>query len=166
MLITAGHLWRKRLNSVLLGVSQHTCASLCRLLKVLWSPGPTQDPCVSFCCVSPKNTLRMSLMMSFFGREGVVGKRKQAAEEIWALCFVRLLLQNCADPTAPLSGDSPPPLPTTPPPEEYYEEAVPLSPGTMPEYIITRGQQAPPLIRRVSLGLMSLLFGKKENANH
>ncbi|KAG8004187.1 Actin filament-associated protein 1-like 1 [Nibea albiflora] len=36
------------------------------------------------------------------------------------------------------SADSPPPLPTTPPPEEYYEEAVPLSPGKLPEYIITR----------------------------
>uniref|UniRef100_H3DI46 Actin filament-associated protein 1-like 1 n=1 Tax=Tetraodon nigroviridis TaxID=99883 RepID=H3DI46_TETNG len=52
--------------------------------------------------------------------------------------------QNCADTTAPRSGDSPPPLPTTPPPEEYYEEAVPLSPGTMPEYIITRVRPSPP----------------------
>uniref|UniRef100_A0A8C2IDP5 Actin filament-associated protein 1-like 1 n=1 Tax=Cyprinus carpio TaxID=7962 RepID=A0A8C2IDP5_CYPCA len=33
------------------------------------------------------------------------------------------------------SADSPPPLPNTPPPEDYYEEAVPLSPGKMPEYI-------------------------------
>lgn len=46
--------------------------------------------------------------------------------------------QSCAD--------IPPPLPTTPPPEEYYEEAVPLGPGKMPEYIITtRGQHAPHL---------------------
>uniref|UniRef100_A0AAQ4NW83 Actin filament-associated protein 1-like 1 n=1 Tax=Gasterosteus aculeatus aculeatus TaxID=481459 RepID=A0AAQ4NW83_GASAC len=42
------------------------------------------------------------------------------------------------------TGASPPPLPTTPPPEEYYEEAVPLSPGEMPEYIITRSQPSPP----------------------
>ncbi len=48
--------------------------------------------------------------------------------------------QNCADAPASHTADSPPPLPTTPPPEEYYEEAVPLSPGKMPEYIITRGQ--------------------------
>lgn len=36
--------------------------------------------------------------------------------------------------------DSPPPLPNTPPPEEYYEEAVPLSPGKMPEYITSRSE--------------------------
>uniref|UniRef100_A0A3B5LNR2 Actin filament-associated protein 1-like 1 n=1 Tax=Xiphophorus couchianus TaxID=32473 RepID=A0A3B5LNR2_9TELE len=47
-----------------------------------------------------------------------------------------ILKQSCTD--------SPPPLPTTPPPEEYYEEAVPLSPGMTPEYIITRGQPSPP----------------------
>ncbi|XP_013879601.1 actin filament-associated protein 1-like 1 isoform X1 [Austrofundulus limnaeus] len=47
------------------------------------------------------------------------------------------LKQSCAD--------SPPPLPTTPPPEEYYEEAVPLGPGKMPEYIITaRDRPSPP----------------------
>ncbi|XP_011609108.1 actin filament-associated protein 1-like 1 isoform X2 [Takifugu rubripes] len=54
------------------------------------------------------------------------------------------LNQNCGNSTAPHCGDSPPPLPTTPPPEEYYEEAVPLSPGTMPEYIITRVRPSPP----------------------
>lgn len=37
-------------------------------------------------------------------------------------------------------ADSPPPLPNTPPPEEYYEEAVPLSPGKMPEYITSRSE--------------------------
>ncbi|XP_031158389.1 actin filament-associated protein 1-like 1 isoform X1 [Sander lucioperca] len=53
--------------------------------------------------------------------------------------------QNCADSPAPAhSVDSPPPLPTTPPPEEYYEEAVPLSPGKLPEYIITRVRPSPP----------------------
>ncbi|XP_030253184.1 actin filament-associated protein 1-like 1 isoform X3 [Sparus aurata] len=52
--------------------------------------------------------------------------------------------QNCADSPAPHSADSPPPLPTTPPPEEYYEEAVPLSPGKLPEYIITRVRPSPP----------------------
>lgn len=54
------------------------------------------------------------------------------------------LKQNCADSPASHSADSPPPLPTTPPPEEYYEEAVPLSPGKMPEYIITRVRPVPP----------------------
>uniref|UniRef100_UPI0037E8D0AF actin filament-associated protein 1-like 1 isoform X2 n=1 Tax=Semicossyphus pulcher TaxID=241346 RepID=UPI0037E8D0AF len=54
------------------------------------------------------------------------------------------LKQDCADSPAPHSADSPPPLPTTPPPEEYYEEAVPLSPGKMPEYIITRVRPSPP----------------------
>ncbi|XP_078117399.1 actin filament-associated protein 1-like 1 isoform X2 [Sander vitreus] len=55
------------------------------------------------------------------------------------------LKQNCADSHAPAhSADSPPPLPTTPPPEEYYEEAVPLSPGKLPEYIITRVRPSPP----------------------
>ncbi|KAL0994705.1 hypothetical protein UPYG_G00126040 [Umbra pygmaea] len=33
------------------------------------------------------------------------------------------------------STDTPPPLPTTPPPEDYYEEAAPLDPGTVPQYI-------------------------------
>ncbi|XP_057206202.1 actin filament-associated protein 1-like 1 isoform X2 [Triplophysa rosa] len=41
-------------------------------------------------------------------------------------------------------ADSPPPLPNTPPPEEYYEEAVPLSPGKMPEYITSRSSSSPP----------------------
>lgn len=54
------------------------------------------------------------------------------------------LKQSCTDSPAPHSADSPPPLPTTPPPEEYYEEAVPLSPGKMPEYIITRVRPSPP----------------------
>ncbi|XP_074504191.1 actin filament-associated protein 1-like 1 isoform X1 [Sebastes fasciatus] len=52
--------------------------------------------------------------------------------------------QSCTDSPAPHSADSPPPLPTTPPPEEYYEEAVPLSPGKLPEYIITRVRPSPP----------------------
>ncbi|KAK2849391.1 hypothetical protein Q5P01_009225 [Channa striata] len=54
------------------------------------------------------------------------------------------LKQNCADSPAQHSADSPPPLPTTPPPEEYYEEAVPLSPGKRPEYIIARVRTSPP----------------------
>ncbi|XP_019939805.1 actin filament-associated protein 1-like 1 isoform X1 [Paralichthys olivaceus] len=54
------------------------------------------------------------------------------------------LNQSCADSPALHSADSPPPLPTTPPPEEYYEEAVPLSPGKLPEYIITRVRSSPP----------------------
>ncbi|XP_069027481.1 actin filament-associated protein 1-like 1 isoform X1 [Embiotoca jacksoni] len=54
------------------------------------------------------------------------------------------LKQSCADSSAPHSADSPPPLPTTLPPEEYYEEAAPLSPGKMPEYIITRVRPSPP----------------------
>ncbi|XP_031713487.1 actin filament-associated protein 1-like 1 isoform X2 [Anarrhichthys ocellatus] len=52
--------------------------------------------------------------------------------------------QNCAGLPAPRSANFPPPLPTTPPPEEYYEEAVPLSPGKLPEYIITRVRPSPP----------------------
>ncbi|XP_018607725.2 actin filament-associated protein 1-like 1 isoform X1 [Scleropages formosus] len=32
-------------------------------------------------------------------------------------------------------GPPAPPLPTTPPPEDYYEEADPLSPGKVPQYI-------------------------------
>ncbi|CAJ1058205.1 actin filament-associated protein 1-like 1 [Xyrichtys novacula] len=52
--------------------------------------------------------------------------------------------ENCTDSPASHSADSPPPLPTTPPPEEYYEEAVPLSPGKMPEYIITRAVRPSP----------------------
>ncbi|XP_077433605.1 actin filament-associated protein 1-like 1 isoform X2 [Vanacampus margaritifer] len=54
------------------------------------------------------------------------------------------LKQCCGDSSAGHSSESPPPLPTTPPPEEYYEEAVPLSPGKMPEYIITRVRTSPP----------------------
>ncbi|KAL0973819.1 hypothetical protein UPYG_G00211620 [Umbra pygmaea] len=40
--------------------------------------------------------------------------------------------------SAPRSADTPPPLPTTPPPEGDYEEAVPLSPGEQPEYIVSQ----------------------------
>ncbi|KAM9741982.1 actin filament-associated protein 1-like 1 isoform 1-T1 [Menidia menidia] len=54
------------------------------------------------------------------------------------------LKESCAHSAALHSADSPPPLPTTPPPEEYYEEAVPLGPGKMPEYIITRVRPSPP----------------------
>lgn len=46
-------------------------------------------------------------------------------------------------PPPPLTAP-PPPLPTTSPPEDYYEEALPLGPGVMPEYIISRGQPHPP----------------------
>ncbi|CAN9514790.1 unnamed protein product [Ophioblennius macclurei] len=52
--------------------------------------------------------------------------------------------ESCVGSPAPHSADSPPPLPTTPPPEDYYEEAVPLSPGKLPEYIITRVRPSPP----------------------
>uniref|UniRef100_A0A8C6TCR1 Actin filament-associated protein 1-like 1 n=1 Tax=Neogobius melanostomus TaxID=47308 RepID=A0A8C6TCR1_9GOBI len=55
------------------------------------------------------------------------------------------LKQDSTDSPTSHSAHSPPPLPTTPPPEEYYEEAVPLSPGKMPEYIITRGSPSPPI---------------------
>lgn len=68
---------------------------------------------------------------------------------------VWILWQSCAESPATHSADSPPPLPTTPPPEEYYEEAVPLSPGKMPEYIITRGQH-PNSVPLVSLGCKNL----------
>ncbi|ROL51801.1 Actin filament-associated protein 1-like 1 [Anabarilius grahami] len=44
----------------------------------------------------------------------------------------------------PSTTGSPPPLPNTPPPEDYYEEAVPLSPGKMPEYITSRSSSSPP----------------------
>ncbi|KAG9272731.1 actin filament-associated protein 1-like 1 isoform X1 [Astyanax mexicanus] len=47
-------------------------------------------------------------------------------------------------PAKPRTADSPPPLPNTPPPEDYYEEAVPLSPGTVPEYITSRSSSSPP----------------------
>ncbi|XP_026228355.1 actin filament-associated protein 1-like 1 [Anabas testudineus] len=33
--------------------------------------------------------------------------------------------------------DTPPPLPTTPLPDDYYEEAVPLEPGSTPQYFTT-----------------------------
>lgn len=52
--------------------------------------------------------------------------------------------QRSTDSPTSHSADSPPPLPTTPPPEEYYEEAVPLSPGKLPEYIIARVRPDPP----------------------
>ncbi|KAF5899928.1 actin filament-associated protein 1-like 1 isoform X1, partial [Clarias magur] len=42
------------------------------------------------------------------------------------------------------TADSAPPIPDTPPPEDYYEEAVPLSPGTLPEYITSRSSSSPP----------------------
>lgn len=40
--------------------------------------------------------------------------------------------------------DTPPPIPTTPIPDDYYEEAVPLGPGTTPQYITTRSNSSPP----------------------
>lgn len=62
MLLRGNLRGKKRLHSMLWGFSKHTCASLCRLLNMSWCRGPTQDPCVSFCYISPKNTLCMSLM--------------------------------------------------------------------------------------------------------
>uniref|UniRef100_A0A9J7ZJY0 Actin filament-associated protein 1-like 1 n=2 Tax=Cyprinus carpio TaxID=7962 RepID=A0A9J7ZJY0_CYPCA len=47
-------------------------------------------------------------------------------------------------PTKSSPTDTPPPLPTTPPPDDYYEEAVPLGPGTAPQYITTRSNSSPP----------------------
>ncbi|XP_042567421.1 actin filament-associated protein 1-like 1b [Cyprinus carpio] len=47
-------------------------------------------------------------------------------------------------PTKSSPTDTPPPLPTTPPPDDYYEEAVPLGPGTTPQYITTRNNSSPP----------------------
>lgn len=67
----------KKVEFHVVGVSKHTCASLCRLLKVLWSPGPTQDPCVSFCYISPKNTLCISLMMSSLEVRGWWGRENR-----------------------------------------------------------------------------------------
>uniref|UniRef100_A0A671N5H3 Actin filament associated protein 1-like 1b n=1 Tax=Sinocyclocheilus anshuiensis TaxID=1608454 RepID=A0A671N5H3_9TELE len=47
-------------------------------------------------------------------------------------------------PTKSSPTDTPPHLPTTPPPDDYYEEAVPLGPGTAPQYITTRNNSSPP----------------------
>ncbi|XP_056295414.1 actin filament-associated protein 1-like 1 [Pseudoliparis swirei] len=47
-------------------------------------------------------------------------------------------------PPPPRPANSPPPLPTTPPPEDHYEEAAPLGPGALPEYIVTRVRPSPP----------------------
>ncbi|XP_048022553.1 actin filament-associated protein 1-like 1b [Megalobrama amblycephala] len=47
-------------------------------------------------------------------------------------------------PTNSSPTDTPPPIPTTPPPDDYYEEAVPLGPGTAPQYITTRNNSSPP----------------------
>ncbi|XP_060783661.1 actin filament-associated protein 1-like 1 isoform X2 [Neoarius graeffei] len=54
------------------------------------------------------------------------------------------LIQRTQAAPKPIAPDSAPPLPTTPPPEDYYEEAVPLSPGTVPEYITSRSSSSPP----------------------
>ncbi|XP_062855985.1 actin filament-associated protein 1-like 1 isoform X1 [Trichomycterus rosablanca] len=51
---------------------------------------------------------------------------------------------NQNSPSKHVTPDLPPPLPTTPPPEDYYEEAVPLSPGTVTEYITSRSSSSPP----------------------
>ncbi|KAK3536117.1 hypothetical protein QTP70_029350 [Hemibagrus guttatus] len=53
-------------------------------------------------------------------------------------------IQSNQSTSKPITPDSAPPLPTTPPPEDYYEEAVPLSPGTVPEYITSRSSSSPP----------------------
>lgn len=37
----------------------------------------------------------------------------------------------------PTDTPPPPPLPTTPLPDDYYEEAVPLDPGSTPQYFTT-----------------------------
>ncbi|XP_005727900.1 actin filament-associated protein 1-like 1 [Pundamilia nyererei] len=38
--------------------------------------------------------------------------------------------------------DTPPPLPTTPLPDDYYEEAVPLDPGSTPQYFTTTSRNS------------------------
>lgn len=40
--------------------------------------------------------------------------------------------------------DTPPPLPTTPLPDDYYEEAVPLDPGSSPQYFTTNMNSSVP----------------------
>lgn len=69
-----------------------------------------------------------------------IGDLKEVTEELTLDRDTQtgIFKQNSTDSPTSHSADSPPPLPTTPPPEEYYEEAVPLSPGKLPEYIITR----------------------------
>ncbi|XP_029028908.1 actin filament-associated protein 1-like 1b isoform X2 [Betta splendens] len=42
-----------------------------------------------------------------------------------------------ATPNKSTPTDTPPPLPTTPLPDDYYEEAVPLDPGSTPQYFTT-----------------------------
>uniref|UniRef100_A0A8C2F6T1 Actin filament-associated protein 1-like 1 n=1 Tax=Cyprinus carpio TaxID=7962 RepID=A0A8C2F6T1_CYPCA len=56
--------------------------------------------------------------------------------------FVESLFEEFGEFISPT--DTPPPLPTTPPPDDYYEEAVPLGPGTTPQYITTRNNSSPP----------------------
>ncbi|KAM8972038.1 actin filament-associated protein 1-like 1 [Pelodytes ibericus] len=51
-------------------------------------------------------------------------------------------ISSCQPPPPPSAP--PPPLPTTPPPEDYYEEAVPLGPGKITEYITSRNSSSPP----------------------
>ncbi|XP_008281437.1 actin filament-associated protein 1-like 1 [Stegastes partitus] len=38
--------------------------------------------------------------------------------------------------------DTPPPVPTTPLPDDYYEEAVPLDPGSTPQYFTTNSRNS------------------------
>lgn len=45
--------------------------------------------------------------------------------------------QEKTHPNKSTPTDTPPPLPTTPLPDDYYEEAVPLDPGSMPQYFTT-----------------------------
>lgn len=68
-------------------------AHMHRLLNVLWCRGPTQDPCVSFCYISPKNTLCISLM-SFFGWGG--GRQEKTD------CGGNLSFMFCTFPSAEL----------------------------------------------------------------
>ncbi|OCT87735.1 actin filament-associated protein 1-like 1 [Xenopus laevis] len=52
--------------------------------------------------------------------------------------------ENLSCQVPPPPSAPPPPLPTTPPPEDYYEEAVPLGPGKITEYITSRNSSSPP----------------------
>uniref|UniRef100_A0A3Q2Q1P1 Actin filament-associated protein 1-like 1 n=2 Tax=Fundulus heteroclitus TaxID=8078 RepID=A0A3Q2Q1P1_FUNHE len=45
-------------------------------------------------------------------------------------------------PSKSIPTDTPPPLPATPLPDDYYEEAVPLDPGSSPQYFTTNSRNS------------------------
>ncbi|KAM9375783.1 actin filament-associated protein 1-like 1 isoform 2-T2 [Pholidichthys leucotaenia] len=122
--------------------TQEKKTSVWNLLQQIQPPGSGTDYIYMNSSVYRNGTSFVESLFDTFDCD--VGDLKDVPDDLKEDQSDTFKQQSSAHSPATHSADSPPPLPTTPPPEEHYEEAVPLSPGVMPEYIITRVRPSPP----------------------